>query len=113
MFQLTDLVNSTGVDGIQSTGSIIIPLGASTGQTRMRVIKRFSTVPGPCNTAGYGQAEDYTLEINPAPSCLPASSYLIKIRLLSCFATNQCKTLGSILTYSPGSNSTFLLFSSS
>ena len=73
-FQLTNLVNSTGVDGVQSTGVISIPLNALVGQTRMRVVKRYNTVPGPCNTAGYGQAEDYTLEIHPGPSCLPVSN---------------------------------------
>ncbi len=69
-YVLSDLVGSTGADGKQATGEIVVPAGAVLGETRMRVVKRFSTVPGPCNTAGYGQAEDYTITINNDP--LPA-----------------------------------------
>ncbi|MEJ5207339.1 GEVED domain-containing protein [Denitratimonas sp. CY0512] len=66
-YVLTDLVGSTGTDGKQSTGEITVPEGALLGETRMRVIKKFSSVPEPCNTAGYGQAEDYTIVINDDP----------------------------------------------
>lgn len=68
-FALSDLVNSTGTDGKQSTGDITVPPDALLGATRMRVIKRFNTVPDACNAAGYGQAEDYTVVVdaNPPP----------------------------------------------
>jgi gliding motility-associated-like protein len=44
------------------TGNITIPAGAS-GPKRMRVIKKYSTQADPCNTAGFGQAEDYTIMV--------------------------------------------------
>ncbi len=58
--------NSTGTDGQQATGTIAVPAGALTGNTRMRVIKKFSSTvayPAACNTAGFGQAEDYTVTV--------------------------------------------------
>ncbi len=64
-YDLSDLTNSTGVDAKESTGNVLVPLTALTGNTRMRVTKKFSTVADPCNTAGYGQAEDYTLLVMP------------------------------------------------
>ncbi|CAM3739573.1 GEVED domain-containing protein [Flavobacterium saliperosum] len=53
------------------TQSISIPMGASLGATRMRIIKNFASAPtDPCRTgAGYGQAEDYTVNIIAPPAC--------------------------------------------
>lgn len=62
-FDLGTIVNSTGLDAVQTTGNIIVPATALLGNTRMRVIKRFNTLPIACETAGYGQAEDYTLNV--------------------------------------------------
>lgn len=63
VFNLSDLTNSTGTDSKQSTGTIAIPATAPLGQTRMRVIKKWNSAADPCNTSGYGQAEDYTLVV--------------------------------------------------
>lgn len=68
-FVVGTIVNSTGVDGQTASASIAIPLTATPGNLRMRVSKRFSTVPAPCNTAGFGQAEDYTLTVTPPTPC--------------------------------------------
>jgi hypothetical protein len=47
-----------------ATGSITIPSAATLGNTRMRVIMRYSTTPTTsCGTFTYGQVEDYTLNI--------------------------------------------------
>lgn len=62
-FTLTDLTNSSGIDGQQATGTILVPATALAGTTRMRVIKKWSTPADPCNTDGYGQAEDYSLNV--------------------------------------------------
>jgi hypothetical protein len=65
-FAIDYIINSTGLDGKQATSTIAIPFSAATGNTRMRVVKKYSstvTYPSTCNTAGYGQAEDYTLNI--------------------------------------------------
>jgi subtilisin-like proprotein convertase family protein len=66
------IVNSTGVDAIQASASIPIPATALDGNTRMRVMKKFNTSALPCNNAGFGQAEDYTLNIS-TPLCLAPS----------------------------------------
>lgn len=71
------VVNSTGIDGKTGTGSIAVPATALTGNTRMRVKKNFGSTTfylSPCyssgttlaatsGTAGYGQAEDYTINV--------------------------------------------------
>ncbi len=60
------IFNSTGTDGVQATGNINVPSGATEGPTRMRVLKKWGGyVTDPCNTTGYGQAEDYTVTILP------------------------------------------------
>ena len=68
------LVNSTGSDGKQAIGTIVVPSDATVGNKRMRIIKRFqNVVPNPNDgcTGGssFGQAEDYTLFIGPLPNC--------------------------------------------
>ncbi|TYB78512.1 GEVED domain-containing protein [Bizionia myxarmorum] len=69
MYALPDIYGSTGEDAISSTGSIAVPTSAMLGNTTMRVMKRFSTAAAPCNVSGYGQAEDYTVEVvDPAMS---------------------------------------------
>ena len=65
-YTFPDIYNSTGEDAIVSAGTITVPTDALLGETRMRVTKRFSSVATPCNTAGYGQTEDYTLVIEEA-----------------------------------------------
>jgi len=56
------------------TGSFIIPLTAQTGITRMRVICMEASFPTSTNYAetspyDYGEAEDYCVNITPAPDC--------------------------------------------
>lgn len=59
--------NSTGLDDKELIKPIDVPANAIPGQTRMRVLKKWasSTIDG-CNTTGYGQAEDYTLNVTEA-----------------------------------------------
>jgi hypothetical protein len=59
--------------GVFRTGDIVIPLTASPGLKRMRVIL-IETGTSPitsCQTYSYGETEDYTVEIIPAP--IPAT----------------------------------------
>ncbi len=62
------LTNSTGADGKFVTADITVPPTALGGTTRMRVTKKYgsaaSSAATPCNTGGYGQAEDYTLTVS-------------------------------------------------
>jgi len=70
-FEIGTITNSTGVDAIELLGNISIPITATTGMTGMRVIKKFNSIALPCNAAGFGQAEDYTIDIQP---CVPPAS---------------------------------------
>ncbi|OBX23663.1 MULTISPECIES: GEVED domain-containing protein [Bizionia] len=69
MYTLPDIVGSTGEDAISSSGSIAVPASAMLGNTTMRVMKKFNTAAAPCNAAGYGQAEDYTILVEVASDC--------------------------------------------
>lgn len=54
------------------TGTVLIPLTATLGNTRMRVITVETTVIGsitPCGTYTWGETEDYFVNIAPAPTC--------------------------------------------
>ena len=55
-------------------GTIVPPATALLGSTRMRVRIAFAATPLPCGTTGYGEVEDYTVEVLPAPSCPFASA---------------------------------------
>lgn len=69
------VVGSTGVDGKEAVGNIVVPANALLGNTRMRIKKNFGSAtfyPNPCFSAGtlaagantgYGQAEDYTVNV--------------------------------------------------
>lgn len=66
---------STGVDGQEAIGNIVVPANALLGNTRMRIKKNFGATTfynNPCFSAGtlavgantgYGQAEDYTVNV--------------------------------------------------
>lgn len=52
------------------TTTVTVPLTATVGATRMRVINRILTGYAPaCGTITYGQIEDYTLNIVAPPAC--------------------------------------------
>lgn len=46
--------------------SITIPLTATPGNTRMRIISKFGGYPNPCESFATGEVEDYTINILPA-----------------------------------------------
>lgn len=61
--------NSTGLDTISVSGTITVPVLATVGSTRMRVSKKWSLYQSPCNTSGFGESEDYTIDVAASPSC--------------------------------------------
>ncbi|MDB9828876.1 T9SS type A sorting domain-containing protein, partial [Flavobacteriaceae bacterium] len=68
VFAFEDVINSSsGTDGQSYTGSIAIPADALEGDTRMRVKKIYNSdaINDPCvgGGFGYGQAEDYTVNL--------------------------------------------------
>ncbi|MBN8726672.1 MAG: hypothetical protein J0H15_03080 [Xanthomonadales bacterium] len=72
VYTIGTLQNSTGADGKFVSAPIAVPAGVTPGPVRMRVVKRYSAAGDPCNSSGYGQAEDYTLIV-----AAPAGSYSI------------------------------------
>ncbi|MBO9662666.1 GEVED domain-containing protein [Dokdonella sp.] len=70
-YNIGAIANSTGTDAVQATNTVAVPATALTGNTRMRVIKKYSSsvsYPAACNTEGWGQAEDYTVTVADATS---------------------------------------------
>ncbi len=66
VYEMTELlVNSTGIDGQQVTGTIDVPSDALPGTTRMRVKKQFGVTAflDPCTATSFGQAEDYSINV--------------------------------------------------
>lgn len=109
-FNLSDLVNSTGADGKQAVGEITVPAGAVLGETRMRVIKKFSTAADPCNAAGYGQAEDYTITVNNDPLPVPAIAVApFSLSLTAMQGTSAAGTLEISNTGEAGSRLEYLI----
>lgn len=64
-YTIGTLEDSTGEDAIAVTGTITVPENAPLGLTKIRIIKKFNTQAPSCNTVGYGQAEDYSVNVNP------------------------------------------------
>ncbi len=48
------------------SGSFTVPNTALNGETRMRVILRYNTIPSSCGSYDYGETEDYTVNITEA-----------------------------------------------
>jgi len=75
-YELGSITNSTGLDALSTTALIAVPAIATAGSTRMRVVKNFNVAGTSCTTTNFGQAEDYTVVIDPAsvPAVIPAVS---------------------------------------
>lgn len=71
MYAIGNLVNNPGT-GTPVTFNIQVPVTALAGTTRMRVMKKFNSAGPPCNTTGFGQAEDYTLAVTASVACTGA-----------------------------------------
>lgn len=56
--------------GIQTTGTIIVPLDVTPGPKRIRFVLEEGGVPpiSPCTSYGYGETEDYVINILAAPA---------------------------------------------
>lgn len=61
------VVRSSGKSTIY--GSIPVPASAVLGETRMRVAMNFEAYPNACDPFGYGEVEDYTVNIVPNAFC--------------------------------------------
>ncbi len=52
------------------TGSINVPANAPLGSTRLRIVMAWNKIPGFCGDTGWGEVEDYTIEIFASGSSL-------------------------------------------
>lgn len=107
------ITNSTGTDGKKAEANILVPAGATLGSTRMRVMKKYGTTnpftdlsTAPCNTTGYGQAEDYTINVAAGTSCTgtPNGGTATPTQLYLCSGQSTTITLTG---YSTGTGLTF------
>lgn len=62
-------MSAVAYTSINYTAPINIPLTATAGPTRMRVIMSFYPITGPCGTLVEGEVEDYTLNILGGSTC--------------------------------------------
>jgi hypothetical protein len=97
------------------SGSIVVPVTAVTGSTRMRVRERYSSVPDSteaCNAAGtWGEVEDYTITINPsaltyctptgALNCTSYNDIISNVTLATLSNTSTCGTGGYTVYVTP------------
>jgi len=68
-YEVGSIVNSTGIDGKVVATTLVVPQSALTGQTRMRAVKLYNapgTACGPDPSSSFGQAEDYTVNVDTA-----------------------------------------------
>ncbi len=77
-YELGSLTGSTGISGEQTSGFITIPMSAVAGTTRLRIVKNFSVAGLACTNSGYGQAEDYSLTLDPGAPLPPPVATLSK-----------------------------------
>lgn len=69
VFDITESVAAIAPTTALTTVNIAIPVGASLGYTRMRVRAAYNLTPAtPCSVEDYGETEDYTVRILPAPA---------------------------------------------
>ncbi|MFH0895562.1 MAG: GEVED domain-containing protein [Bacteroidota bacterium] len=62
-----------GVYQVTGTGSFTVPLTATPGNTRMRVVgNELSTTPTACTGTSYTECEDYTFNVIALPACAAA-----------------------------------------
>ena len=83
-----ELIDSTGEDGKEIEVQVTIPANALPGSTRMRVLARYGTPSIACSDSGWGQAEDYTLQVGP-PDTTPTISKQFVPNLLAADAPSE------------------------
>jgi hypothetical protein len=71
---------SAGASGTTNL-SFTVPLTATLGQTRMRIRggndSQLSNTPCGASSSGFGETEDYLVNITAAPACVPATSITV------------------------------------
>ena len=103
------ITNSTGLDALSAIGNISVPITANVGKTRMRVVYQFNSDPtNPCRTGvGYGQVEDYIVNVNAALPCVAPTAQPTALNLAPAGSTFS----GSFTAALPAADSYLVLIS--
>lgn len=114
------LGNSTSANPTTLNASITIPATAAAGNYVLRIggtdFGLGTTPPSdPCYTGSYGSFEDYTLNVTPAPTCLPSTNLMVisstdnsaDVTWTAGTASNWIIEYGPA-GFSPGTGSTFI-----
>src|SRR5690554_926671 len=79
-FDASDVVYQSSTYLSTHTGTITVPAGTTPGPKRMRIVSHWLSTTGaidPCETGfTYGEFEDYTFEVLPAPPCLDPTDFV-------------------------------------
>lgn len=68
--EMNDIGLSSSANPTSITGNIVVPAGALTGITGMRlVVTDDDAANNPCYSSSYGNVEDYLVNIQPEPAC--------------------------------------------
>jgi hypothetical protein len=91
-------IGTCNTDGCVITGNISVPANAVLGNTRMRVFLRWNQhQTDPCATFTYGEVEDYTVNVQAAPSCVAPTA----------LQTTNVTSNSASLTWTPSGNENF------
>jgi hypothetical protein len=105
-----ELVYSSAGTVTTINGTFSIPLNATLGAKRMRIIMKDRAINGPCDQFTYGEVEDYTVTIVEAISCgvptgLSASSITENTAVLNWVAVSGANSYN--VRYKPTNSSTW------
>lgn len=100
VYQAGSVTTSTGLDTKEATGSITVPATAVLGNTRMRVVKKYSSATTTPCAATYGAAQDFTITVVVPPCTPPTVTYTT---VPNC-ATGQFSTNVNITNMGSGTN---------
>lgn len=71
IFEDSELAFFVSATTATQSGIITIPITAPIGNHRMRVRSNWNNLPPACGTTDFGSTVDFTLQVLPAPSCMP------------------------------------------
>ena len=92
--------------------NITIPLTATIGTIKFRVVNSFNSILNPCATTGYFQMEDYSLNIIAPPACTTPTAVPTSL-VLSAGTPSGTAINGSFTAAAPAPNSYLVVVSTS
>ncbi|WP_338376232.1 GEVED domain-containing protein [uncultured Flavobacterium sp.] len=102
------IINNNNGFGTPATSTILVPNTASLGLTTMRIVKRYNTYPvSSCNNGGYGQTEDYLINVTEATPCTTPTAQATALNLTPTLTT----ITGSFTAASPAPNNYLVVLS--